>query len=220
MTIGFGSMVLISARHSSKTYERAKYINDYQFPEKIKLSVQQKYPHLDARQVEQVIEQLREYFHVCNESGKEFVSMPSEAVDTAWHEFILFTQKYALFCQQAFGRFLHHTPAEGMAKPDLAQKGIKNAWRLACIRANINPLSPVKLPMLFAIDSLYNIEGGHVYQLDCQLGMKNAAANTYCVTHAMTGRTTPGCGGGCGSGSNTSSAGDGCSSGCGGGCGS
>lgn len=220
ITIGFGSMVLLSAQHGNRARERAKYINGYRFPGKIKLSVQQRYPHLDEHQVEQVIEQLREYFHIYNQSGKEFVSMPSEAVDTAWHEFILFTQKYALFCQQAFGRFLHHTPAEGMAKPDLAQKGIKNAWRLACIRANINPLSPVKLPMLFAIDSLYNIEGGHVYQLDCQLGMKNAAANTYCVTHAMTGRTTPGCGGGCGSGSNTSSAGDGCSSGCGGGCGS
>ena len=227
LALGLGSLLIFSAHHSHKTRERAKFIDAYQFPQKIKTSVQEKYPHLSESQTDKVIEQLREYFHICNDSGKAFVSMPSEAVDTAWHEFILFTQKYAIFCNQAFGHFLHHTPAEGMPQPDLAQKGIKNAWRLACSRANINPTSPVKLPMLFAIDSLYNIKGGHIYQLDCRPGIESFATQTYCITHAMAINSgTTGCGGGSGCGSNTSSSdsiscGDssGCGSGCGGGCG-
>ncbi|MGB0525636.1 MAG: glycine-rich domain-containing protein [Flammeovirgaceae bacterium] len=35
---------------------------------------------------------------------------PSMVVDLAWHEFILCTRLYAQFCQENFGRFIHHTP--------------------------------------------------------------------------------------------------------------
>ena len=35
---------------------------------------------------------------------------PSMAVDLTWHEFILFTRCYAAFCQEKFGRFIHHSP--------------------------------------------------------------------------------------------------------------
>jgi len=31
-------------------------------------------------------------------------------IDELWHTFILFTEKYAMFCDQMGGRFLHHTP--------------------------------------------------------------------------------------------------------------
>ena len=32
--------------------------------------------------------------------------------DGFWHTFLLFTRKYARFCQQVAGRFLHHTPVD------------------------------------------------------------------------------------------------------------
>lgn len=35
---------------------------------------------------------------------------PSRLVDLAWHECILFTRYYAQFCDQHFGRFIHHSP--------------------------------------------------------------------------------------------------------------
>ena len=35
---------------------------------------------------------------------------PSSRVDLVWHEWILFTKSYAQFCQEHFGRFIHHTP--------------------------------------------------------------------------------------------------------------
>jgi hypothetical protein len=31
-------------------------------------------------------------------------------IDELWHTFIMFTEKYATFCNQVAGRFLHHTP--------------------------------------------------------------------------------------------------------------
>lgn len=38
------------------------------------------------------------------------VGMISPIVDEVWHAFILFTKDYAVFCEDVFGRFIHHAP--------------------------------------------------------------------------------------------------------------
>jgi hypothetical protein len=43
----------------------------------------------------------------------QVIGMPSHAVDEAWHGFILCTARYARFCENAYGRFLHHHPEGG-----------------------------------------------------------------------------------------------------------
>ncbi len=180
---------------------REKLIDSFRFPHTIANKVIEKYPHLSEGQADQVILGLREYFHLCNIAGKRMVSMPSQAVDVAWHEFILFTRKYEHFCNRALGRFLHHTPAEAMSSPMVAQQGIKTAWRIACYREKIPPRSPTKLPMLFALDSKLQIPDGFNYALNCD----KPGNSDYCAGHIGCGS---GCGGGCGA-----------DSGCGGGCG-
>jgi hypothetical protein len=46
----------------------------------------------------------------------QVIGMPSRAVDEAWHGLILCTNRYARFCDEAYGRFLHHHP-EGDTVP-------------------------------------------------------------------------------------------------------
>ncbi|WP_218044237.1 glycine-rich domain-containing protein [Kiloniella majae] len=108
--------------------------------------------------------------------------MPSQVVDVAWHEFILFTREYHDFCKKAFGRFLHHTPAEAMKSPTNAEEGIKRAWRLACelegfatnTKQKKKGLSFTKdpLPRLFEIDRKLKIPNGFYYKRDCLDGEK------------------------------------------------
>lgn len=43
---------------------------------------------------------------------------PSETVDAAWHQLILFTQDYELYCSTALGRFVHHRPTRRDQAPD------------------------------------------------------------------------------------------------------
>jgi len=37
---------------------------------------------------------------------------PPPRVDDGWHAFILFTRDYAAYCEDRFGRFIHHDPME------------------------------------------------------------------------------------------------------------
>jgi hypothetical protein len=89
-----------------------------------------------------------------------------------------------------------------MTTPTLAQKGIKLAWLLSCKRENIDPNTPLYLPLLFKIDAELKIPNGFYYTRDC----KNTNGTSYCAGDI-------GCSGGCMGGSG----GDGDSSGCGGG---
>lgn len=178
------------------------FIRAYEFHPAIAIKLRKKHPQLTDAQITLVIEGLRDYFYICNQAKGKMVSMPSQVVDDAWHEFILFSHSYETFCHKALGRFLYHTPAEAMQTPTSAQDGIKRAWRLACNKENIDPQKPCRFPPLFAIDTELAIAGGFLYVLDCKA--LNSGINIFCASDI-------GCSGGCGGG--------GCGSGCGGGCG-
>lgn len=190
-----------------------QFIDSFPYQKFLDKRLAQKRPELTPTQRELVFDGLKDYFHLCNIAGRQMVAMPSQVVDDAWHEFILFTRQYQSYCQQALGRFLHHTPAEAMASPTIAQDGIKRAWRLACHREAIDPKAPSRLPLLFAIDGLLGISNGFKYQLDCMASGK--ADSGYCASHI-------GCSSGCsgdsgGTSDSGSDGGSGCSGGCGGG---
>lgn len=55
---------------------------------------------------------LRQWLRCAGEAMRadQVIGMPSRAVDEAWHGLILCTQRYAAFCNDAYGRFLHHYP--------------------------------------------------------------------------------------------------------------
>lgn len=188
---------------------RGAYIAAFPYQRFLDQRLAARRPELSPEQRGEVFAALDDYFQLCRKAGRRMVAMPSQAVDDAWHEFILFTRQYDKFCRHAFGRFLHHTPAEAMSTPTQASEGLKRAWRLACAHEKIDPKKPERLPRLFAIDAALGIAGGFIYQLDCLAASGGAAGSGYCASHI-------GCGGGC-SGSSGSSDGDG--GGCGGGCG-
>ena len=200
-------------QHRGRT-GRESFIDSYAFPPGVRQKVRKRYPHLTESDLDLVFDALREYFHLSRKAGRRLLSMPSQVVDVAWHEFILFTRNYQHFCNQALGRFLHHTPAEAMATPTMASDGIKRTWRLACLRAGIDPKAATAVPLLFAIDSRLHIADGFNYVLNCT-HLLGAAPQRYCASD-ISGGGCGGCGGGCaGQGCGSDGGGDG--GGCGGG---
>jgi hypothetical protein len=176
---------------------RERFINRFEYARLLDARLAMKRPELNSRQRQAVFKALAEYFHLCRMARRRMVSMPSQVVDDAWHEFILFTRNYETFCQKALGRFLHHVPAESMSSPVQAQDGIKRAWKLACQREGINPRSPQRLPMLFSIDRDLNIANGFHYVPDCKgrPSRSDGSGTVYCGSHIG---CASGCGGGCG----------------------
>lgn len=185
-----GALLLAGARR--RACER--FIDGYAFPPGIRGRVHKRYPHLTEADLDLVIGALRDYFHLCRKAGRRMLAMPSQVVDVAWHEFILFTRNYEQFCRKGLGRFLHHTPAEAMESPTVASDGIKRTWALACRRVGMEPDKATALPLLFAIDGKLAIGDGFRYALNCAQALAAGQnADVYCGAHI-------GCGAGCGSG--------------------
>jgi uncharacterized membrane protein YgcG len=142
---------------TSKRRRRA-YVEGYEFPMALKNKLREK---LDGdRPVSIALEGLREWYLACLAAGPQAtLGMPSRAVDVAWHEMILMTRTYHHFCDRAFGYYLHHSPEEVMDAP--MRDGL--ARTLAAVERN-RALSMAGVPMLFAIDSELDLEGGHAWQ--------------------------------------------------------
>ena len=107
--------------------------------------------------------------------------MPSQVADDLWHEFILSTREYSAFCREAFGGYMHHTPATVLGADKQTNEGLRRTWWWACKDENINPSKPSRLPLLFALDSKLGIANGFVYSPDCNALRRNGSGSAYCA---------------------------------------
>lgn len=199
---------------------RAEYIRHYTFPPGLFEKLRKKRPELTLKDCQLVANALRQFFLTYLNSGCKFVSMPSQVVDDLWHELILYTRHYDHFCNKAFGRFMHHTPAVVLSADKRDNAGLRRCWWYACKEENINPKLPTRLPLLFALDSKLNIVDGFNYQPNCDALSKDRSGgngSVYCggdfSSDSFDGSTD---GFGDGSAGDSGGGGDG---GCGGGCG-
>lgn len=101
------------------------------------------------KQAFQACEQYRNYLFLLKKYGNRYSSEnlpPSLDIDAAWHAHILFTEKYIEFCNNVFGKYLHHHPHHG-------QDSIK--------------ISDIKLESMFEItQELYYKEfGDYIYAI-------------------------------------------------------
>jgi hypothetical protein len=190
-----GVALLIWAGHA-RAARRARFVDEYAYPNGIRERVRKRYPHLTDAQLDRVMQGLSEWFHLHREAGRVTLSMPSQVVDAAWHEFILFTAGYRQFCARALGRFLNHTPAEAMRSPTDAQEGLRRTWFQSCRYERLDPKAATHLPLLFALDAELGIADGFHYALDCRGALAAGAGQpTYCAT-GMTGSGCSSCAGG------------------------
>jgi hypothetical protein len=163
---------------------REQHIREAPFPRFLKKKLLETYPHFSAKDCDLVERGLRQFFLACSRSKKQFVAMPSKAVDAMWHEFILHTKGYEAWCSMALGYFLHHTPAEALGKKAKGNDGLRRAWYWTCKDEAIDPKKPSRLPLLFALDTKLAIAGGFSYLPDCSdIALKSAAGgDAYCGT--------------------------------------
>jgi hypothetical protein len=161
--------------------KRAEFIRTYEWPARLLNQLEKKYPQFTRKETSLISKGLRQFFLAYLSCGKQDVSMPSEVVDDLWHEFILYTQAYNSFCQQAFGQFLHHTPAVMLSSERReSNAGLRRIWWYSCKEENIDPRNPTRLPLLFALDAKLNIPNGYRYVADCSGLRRTGDTRTQC----------------------------------------
>ena len=200
--VGFAIVTAVLAikarRVARQETERFAAIDGLVFSEGFRRKFTRLHPHLDSAQRLLIEAGLRNWFRCCAQSGLARLAMPSRAVDAAWHGFILFTAEYRFFCQQAFGRYLDHVPAE--ASPDLERDLAPwhRVWQAACAIERIDPQKPSRLPTLFAMDSAVAWPDGSVWRSDCRSGDGDPRP---CIAPLLRAAPTAGgVAGGCGGG--------------------
>lgn len=166
---------------------RQRYIASYPYRRLLDAPLAARHPQLGELQRGEVLAGLRDYFLFCQQAGRRKTALPSQAVDAAWHEFILLTRQYDKFCGHAFGRFLHHSPAQGMETPTEAGEELRRAWRLACAHEEIDPKRPARLPRLFALDATLAIPGGFICHLERREQLPGSQASAYCACDIESG---------------------------------
>jgi len=196
--------------------QRERLIREFPLPQGLYAKLRKRRLDFDLKDCSLVARGLRQFFLAYLNSGCRHVAMPSQAVDDLWHEFILYTKAYDDFCRKAFGGFLHHTPAVvlGSAKQD--NEGLRRVWWHACKEENIDPLKPLRLPLLFALDAKLGISDGFHYVPDCSKLATSDGGAVHCGG-SFSDSSVDGCTDGLGDGAGDSGADGGDGGGCGGG---
>lgn len=200
---------------------RRRFVREARLPSHLVDQLLARHPQLSRREADLVLHGLRQFFMAHLRSGRRFVAMPSRVVDDAWHGFILHTRAYQAWCSVAFGKLLHHTPAEAMGRNPQRNDGLRRVWYWACKEESIDPRQPSRLPLLFALDKKFGIAGGFLYVADCRDIERQGGSDAHCGTSfGETGATgADGDPGGFGGSESADGGGSGGEGGCGGGCG-
>jgi hypothetical protein len=164
LVFSLGALAYLAAQMRRKA--REGFIARASLPASIKTKLRETYLHLSAQEADLAEQGLRDFF-LASLQSKHFMAMPSQAVDVIWHEFILHTKAYQLWCDQALGYFLHHTPAEALGGNAQRNDGLRRIWYWACQQERIDPRKPERLPFLFALDNRLRIPNGFRYAPDC-----------------------------------------------------
>ncbi|MEC7120422.1 MAG: hypothetical protein VXW65_11035 [Pseudomonadota bacterium] len=200
-----------------RCWRQRQFIEDYNLPQAILHTLRREHA-VPSHQLPLVERGFKDFCQLQVSTPQTLHHLPSKAVDALWHAFILDTQRYADFCQQAFGRMLHHHPATEMQDlPSHRQtQALKATWRGACQLENIRPQSAHTLPFLFSLDQQLTWPNGLHYQLDqlnnllryndgdsSDVGSGGTLDLSDCgdsSSSSDSGSDSSGCGGGCGGG--------------------
>lgn len=210
---------------------KLSFIEKYQFPNIVIKKFRSEHKYLSDDDVEKVILGLKQFFYIYQDDavapGKDGFMMPSRIVDELWHHFMLDSANYYEFCDQAFGKTLHHKPGMdtgGNKKLHLMKeypKSLYNTYQaVQSISKDKTHYFLNGVPILFALDAYLNIDNGFYYN-DIALQNIDIAMRQNTTSTSDSGGSSGACGGiiasdtisSCGS----SDSGGSCGGGCGGG---
>jgi hypothetical protein len=164
---------------------RIQVVDEFDFP----ASVRQRFAHhhssLTTDEIRLVESGARQWFRLIARKPGSRLAMASVAVDDLWHEMVLHTHDYARFCDQAFGRFLHHQPETAMTTADARANQSTRLLRTLRLARRDENCSERDVPLLFRVDAEFGLPRGRRYLADCGGGSYRCfpAKDMICLQH-------------------------------------
>ena len=124
------------------------------------------FPALSLKDRQLVARGLRKFFLAQLKAGRKPVAMPSRVVGALWTAFAQRGAAYEDYCRRSLGRVLPVTAPMALSADGAANAGLRRCWWNACREENLNPSTPTRVPLLFALDAKLKIEHGHYYFAD------------------------------------------------------
>ena len=78
--------------------------------------------HVTERTAQARFKGFKQFIAVCHMMDGDKIT--SDAIDTMWHTFLLFTRDYEEFCTQYLGEYIHHEPFETPNPGDISDTPI------------------------------------------------------------------------------------------------
>lgn len=106
--VTFSESLTPSIKTSNKGID-IKKVMDYQMPHIIARYRKDYKVSADTAKIHEV--ELKRWLILAGDtSDGDSLGMMSTEVDNLWHTFLLFTKEYQAFCNDMFGKFIHHCP--------------------------------------------------------------------------------------------------------------
>jgi hypothetical protein len=147
---------------------RVLAVDAYEFPSSVRQRLRRTHPDLDTEGLALIEAATRQWFRILarRPTARLWLSMPSTLADDMWHEFLLHTRDYAVFCDTAFGRFIHHVPESAITPEDAVPSSTNRL--LATLRlAREDENNPSALPVLFRVDHEAGLQQARRYISNC-----------------------------------------------------
>lgn len=100
--------------------------------------------------------QYKRYLLLLLKYKDKYTLLPSDCIDTVWHEHILYTKKYHTDCINIFGEYLHHHPAEQEGNSQKTLLNFEQTLKLYELEFNEALTDPRYLKIIEKILILYN----------------------------------------------------------------
>ncbi len=165
---------------------RRAVVDSFTFPSGERHRFALRHGDLTAEDLGRVDAAARQWFRLAARHPGARLGMPSVVVDDLWHELVLDTQEYALFCRGAFGRFLHHVPdsVTGSAAEFVSRS--RHLLATLELARRDEGCTADQLPSLFSVDQTLGVAGGRRYLADCGgRGQCHELRGTVCLRHLI-----------------------------------
>jgi hypothetical protein len=145
---------------------RAAFIRETLLPPGLLDTLVEPFPHLGLKERQLVARGLRKFFLAQLKAGRQPVAMPSRVVGALWSAFARRRAAYDAYCRQALGRTLPPSAPVALSAEREANAALRRCWWHCCREENLDPATPTRVPLLFALDAKLRIANGHFYFVD------------------------------------------------------